>query len=191
MNKRNIFGAILPMILLLSVIVAKADVPPPPGFGRIKQDLILDTKEDLSDYRFFLDFYGDLREIKVNNNAETIISPMGGGARYAVGTLLAVPKEKLAKSVDDSPDSLKKLFEAMREKKIEGVTELTRHSFSEDKLLGLSLTTPSYTIVREANILKLNQASNPNTFIIIAGILIALAVGFFGVFIFRKARKKV
>ena len=191
MNKRNIFGAILPMILLLWVIVAKADVPPPPGFGRIKQDLILETKEDLSDYRFFLDFYGDLREIKVNNNAKTIISPMGGGARYAVGTLLAVPKEKLAKSVDDSPDSLKKLSEAIREKKIEGVTELTRHSFSEDKLLGLSLTTPSYTIVREVNILKLNQASNPNTVIIIAGILIALAVGFFGVFIFRKARKKV
>lgn len=179
------------MILLLWVIVAKADVPPPPGFGRIKQDLILETKEDLSDYRFFLDFYGDLREIKVNNNAKTIISPMGGGARYAVGTLLAVPKEKLAKSVDDSPDSLKKLSEAIREKKIEGVTELTRHSFSEDKLLGLSLTTPSYTIVREVNILKLNQASNPNTVIIIAGILIALAVGFFGVFIFRKARKKV
>lgn len=184
------FGITL-SIILLCAFIAKADVPPLPGLGRVKTDLVLETKEDLSDYRFFLDFYGDLKEIKVNNNSQTTIPSVGGGARYADGTLLAIPGKNLNQFADDSPTSLKNLSQALREKKVEGVIELTKHKFIKDTLLGLTLAKPFYTIEREANTLKIVQTSELNKTVIIAGILIAAAIFLFGFFLFRKASKKV
>ena len=70
-------GLILSLILIFTVF-AKADIPPDPGFKRVSVDLNIEIKEDLSDYRFFLDFYGDLREVEVKKGSNSIPS-MGGG----------------------------------------------------------------------------------------------------------------
>src|SRR6185369_14539048 len=94
MIKTNL-GILLPIILLFTFLV-KADIAPDPGMVRVKIDLVIETTEDLSDYRFFLDFYGDLREVAVKSKGRTTIPSMGGGARYNSGKLLAIPKKSLS-----------------------------------------------------------------------------------------------
>lgn len=184
------------LFILLFTFSAKADVSIP-GFGRIDIDLVLDTKEDLSDYRFFLNFYGDLKEIKVNNKSQTTIAPMGGGARFAKAALLAIPRKNLSDFAEDSPASVRNLSDAVRDNKIEGVAELIVHTFRKDSPLGIKLrNNPSYLIVREGNTLSLIHSSDSGfqtyaVAVIIAGIFISVAVVIFGVFLFRKAFKKV
>lgn len=195
MIKRQ-YGLALLLVFLFTLSI-KADVPPFPGFGRIDIDLVLDTKEDLSDYRFFLNFYGDLREIKVNSKSQTTIAPMGGGARYAKATLLAVPKNNLTAFAGDSPETLTRISELIQENKLEGVTTLTVHNFREESPLGIKFkNNPSYLIVREGNTISLIRSSNGGLSsygiaAITAGILITVAILIFGVFLFRKVFKKV
>src|SRR5689334_3679845 len=93
MMKKNL--AILLPVILLFTIFAKADVPPDKGFVRVQIDLVTETMEDVSDYQFFLDFYGDLREVEIKSNGRTVIPPMGGGARYRTAKFLAISKNNL------------------------------------------------------------------------------------------------
>lgn len=90
MIKRNL-GLILLMTLVFMVSV-KADMPPPSGYERVSVNLIVETKEDLSDYRFYLDFAGDKKDVEIKSKGVTSLPPMGGGARYSSGTLWAVSK---------------------------------------------------------------------------------------------------
>ena len=81
--------------LLLLAVVIKADIPPDPGYKRVSISLEIETKEDLSDYKFYFDFNGEVREIAIKNKGTSTLPPMGGGARYSSGTLLAIPNKNL------------------------------------------------------------------------------------------------
>lgn len=121
MNKN--FGLILPLILIFAAFI-KADVPPDPGFKRVSINLIVETKEDLSDYRFFLDFYGDMREVEIRQGSNSLPAN-GGGARYSSGTLWAIPKKSLK---DETKEQISK---ALNENKIVGAIKLAQHQFAQ------------------------------------------------------------
>ena len=205
MNKKYL-TVIVPLILLFTFVI-KADVPPPDGYVRAKIDLITETTEDLSDYRFFLDFYGDLREVEIKSKGRTTIPPMGGGARYSSGTFLAVPKKSLTDFEGKlSNEEMEKLSKAIKNKDIAGVAELAKHRFSADIPKGEKPAEAYYVIKRAENTLKAERigedtpkstssphliASDSRTGLIIGGIFITLAAFVIGVFAFRKVSKKV
>lgn len=194
-------------LLLISTFSLKADVPPDDGYVRVRINLVTETQEDLTDYRFFIDFNGDLREVDVKSKGRSEISPMGGGARYSSGTFFAIPKKSLKDFEEKiSGEQAGKLSRLISTKEIEGVVELAQHSFSRDVPKGEKAPEIYYVIKREANTLKAERISdekpkaNPSASTvlstsrasyIIAGILIALAVFATGIFAFRKASKKV
>jgi hypothetical protein len=205
MNKKNL-TAILPLILLFTILV-KADVPPPAGKVRVKIDLVTETTEDLSDHRFFLDFYGDLKEVEIKSKGRTTIPPMGGGARYSSGTFLAIPKQSLS-GFDGNLDyeQLKSLSSLINKKEIKGIVELAKHRFSADVPAGEKPSEMYYLIKREENTLKADRISEEKpksntsqpftltasrTGFVAGGILITLAVLAAGIYAFRKVSKKV
>jgi hypothetical protein len=114
-------------------VFAKADIAPNPDEARFSYPLIIETTDEVSDYRFFLNFSGDLREIEVKSNGTSEIPSMGGGARYSSGMIIAIPKKFLndfPNKIESSYDDIGKRFsDLIREKKI-GVIELGTHSFS-------------------------------------------------------------
>ena len=194
-------------MLLLFAFSLKADVPPEAGYQRVSINLVTETREDLSDFRFFLDFYGDLREVEIKSNGRTEIPPMGGGARYSSGIFLAIPKKNLkdfeGKLTDAQSGALSR---AIKNKEIEGVVELAKHRFSRDVPKGEKPPAVYYVLKRDENTLKAEQIteekpnSNPSAQsvlpasrigYVIAGIFITLAVLITGIFAFRKASKKV
>jgi hypothetical protein len=197
---------ILPLFLLFTSFV-NADVPPDTGKVRVKIDLVTETTEDLTDYRFFLDFYGDLREVAINNRGRTTIPPMGGGARYSSGTFLAIPKKSLGGYEEKlSNEQLNNLSGSIKAKEIAGVVELAKHRFSADIPKGEKTPETHYLLKREENTLRAERvteekpksnsspqliASDSRASLVIGGLLITLAVLTMGVFTFRKARKKV
>ena len=205
MNKKYL-ALIVPVILLFTFF-ARADVPPAAGYVRVSINLVTETTEDLSDYRFFLDFYGDLREVEIKSKGRTEIPPMGGGARYSSGTFLAIPKKSLSGYEDKlSNEQLSNLSKAIKANEIQGVTELAKHRFSADLPKGEKPPGTFYRLKREENTLraekitddKPNSKSSPQvvaadsrTGFVIAGVLMTLAVLVIGVFAFRKVWKKV
>lgn len=197
------WGLIL-VIMLAFVVSVKADIAPDPDEMRVTADWLISTDEDLSDYRFFLDFMGDLREVEVKNKASTVLESKGGGARYSVGTLIAIPKSSLK-----GFDAAEAISQAIRDKKIEGVTELGKHQFSRTIKISerKNWTYPTYRIERDGNSLKLlkigdvspklnleeeAQINSDKYFMVTmaAGVLLTLAILIFGVFLFRKVWKK-
>lgn len=204
MIKQLIFIFLLPLIFTVSL---KADVAPDDGYERVSLNLVTETNEDLWDYRFFLDFYGDLREVEIKGKGRREIPPMGGGARYSSGALLAIPKINL-KEFDGkfSADQAEKLSRLIKNKEIEGIVELAKHRFSRDVPKGENPAEVYYVIKREENTLKAEKIgeeepksvlsgqsvlSNSRLSFVIGGILITLAVLAAGIFAFRKAAKKV
>jgi hypothetical protein len=168
---------------------------------------VTETAEDLSDYRFFLDFYGDLREVEIKSKGRTTIPPMGGGARYRSGTFLAIPKKSLSGFEDKlSAEQLSNLSKSIKEKEIEGVVELAKHRFSADVPKGEKPSETYYVIKRAENTLRSEKITEENpksnasphlaaagsrTSLVIGGVLMALAALAIGVFAFRKVSKKV
>ena len=193
-------GLILSLILIFTVFI-KADVPPPKGYVRVSVNFVAETKEDLSDYRFFFDFYGNFHEVNIQNKAKTIVPPSGGGARYASGKFLAVPKSAVNDSIGGQPYGVSELF---KEKKVEGIIELGEHSFTKTVLRkdGKKVQPPVYLIERKADSLIMTQKkavvkragleeSEPKSGkTMIAGIFLSLSAIFGGVFIFRKKTVK-
>lgn len=201
---KKILGIIIPCVLLFAFI-AKADVAPDPGKVRVKINLVTQTTEDLTDYRFFLDFYGDLHEVEIKSKGRTEIPPMGGGARYASGRFLAIPKKDLSGLPEKpSKEQLENLSSAISKKEVEGVVELSIHQFSADIPAGKKTLEVVYQINRAENTLRAERVSNEKSpensslvstenraGYIIGGVLITLAVLFGGIFVFRKASRKV
>jgi hypothetical protein len=203
MFNRNL-AIIFPFILLFAFPV-RADVPPDAGKVRVKINLITETADDLSDYRFFLDFYGDLREVEIKSPGRTEIPPMGGGVRYSSGTLYAVPQNSL-KDIEEkpTPDQLNKLSALINKKEVAGAVELAQHRFSADIPKGEKAPEVYYVIKRAENTLKSERIakenpqsslpsviSNSPTSYVVSGVLITLAVVMTGIFAFRKRSKKV
>jgi hypothetical protein len=122
-------------ILLLSIFLASAnlliaDVPPEAGFVRQSVSLTLETSQDLSSYRFFLESAVAIEEVTVKKGEKTVISPAGHAGAARVVSLLAIPSQSFAKfggelKSGSSPD-LKKIID---ERGIEGIVKLMSHDF--------------------------------------------------------------
>ena len=123
-------AGILLLVILLS-LSAFGDVAPDPGFKRISLDLKLETAEDLSGFRFFIKSGADVKEVFIKKGEQTIVSPLGGGAYYSTGKLLAVPKIELANlSHSRGEGRLNEMEKAIYDGRVPGATELVDHMFS-------------------------------------------------------------
>lgn len=127
-------------ILLLAAVgvlammsAVNADVPPDPGFKRISLKLVLEPQADFPDHRFFIRSGADLKEIGLKKGERVTIEPLGGGAWYRAGKLLAVPKKSLA-GLSESPadGKLSEMQKAVYDGKAAGMIELVDHSFIRD-----------------------------------------------------------
>ncbi|PYS89733.1 MAG: hypothetical protein DMF62_06605 [Acidobacteria bacterium] len=129
---------------------AFCDVAPEPGYKRITIDLILETNGDVSDYRLFIKSGGDLKEVFISPGKQTHILPLGGGAFYSTGTLVAVPKKNL-EDLDDAPDEGKLSEKAVYGGKVPGAIELVNHRFSREVREGeaAGYQDPVYRIERD------------------------------------------
>lgn len=191
------------LFCILSIgYIAKADIAPMEGYSRVSLDLVLKTNENLSKYRFFVDFYGDLNEIKVKNKSTTTIPSIGGGARYRVGKLLAIPVSSLKNFKGKlTREKSNELSELIKNKQIAGVVELAEHTFTEDIRDGESAVNYIYEIKSEGNSLKVEKlgvknnkteikksAITPNSTIThtVAGFFLTFGILIFGLLMFRK-----
>lgn len=128
--------------------VTRADVAPDPGFKRISLKLVVRTDEDLVAHRFFVVSGDQVREIELGRGANAVIGPLGGGARYSVGTLVAIPRSSLAGSaVDETNGGQNALDSAILESRIPGMIELVKHTFwREVSILETNWQDPVYRI---------------------------------------------
>jgi len=138
-------------VILLSMTTF-GDAAPDPGFKRISINLILETKEDLGDHRFFIKSGANLEEVFLHGSERTSVPPLGAGAYYSAGTLIAVPTRNL-ENVSDAPGEreLSELRQAVYQGKVPGAVELLNHRFSREvsEAEAGSFQDPVYRIERD------------------------------------------
>lgn len=130
--KRNfLLGAL--MLALLLPMLALADVAPGSGYKRVSVNLIVTPAEDIADYRLFIKSGADLREITLKKGEAFTIKPLGGGAYYSGGVLLAVPTKNLS-SLSDKPGDKKltEMQQAIYDGKVAGTIEVVKHPFARE-----------------------------------------------------------
>ncbi|MGB2750971.1 MAG: hypothetical protein WBC19_02855 [Pyrinomonadaceae bacterium] len=122
------------VFLTLSFFTAVyADVPPDAGYKRITQKLVIEPKDDFTDYRFFIKVGADLKEYVLKKDQLTTIESMGGGAWYRNGKFLAVPKKALFGLSETATDQrLNPLQQAIYDDKVAGTIVLVEHGFIRD-----------------------------------------------------------
>ena len=203
-------GIIILTILLSSKILG--DVAPDPGFKRVSLKLVLETNDDLADYRFFIKSGADLKEVFIKRDEQTIVFPLGGGAYYSSGQLLAVPRNDLEK-LSDLPGEgrLSGLQKAVYDGRLPGTIELVNHLFSREVLEAEadSYQDPVYRIERDAQaLLKATHVSGgvavskpvgpPSSGFrfwesaaaaVVAGIFLLFGIAMIGIMYFRKKAK--
>jgi hypothetical protein len=108
----------------------RADVPPEPGHSRISAPLTIQTDQDLSDYRFFIESPMRLEEITIQKGDPTVIDPEGRAGAGRIVTLWAVPRKSITdESAFTDPSKLPGTDEALRDGRIVGSIKLLTHSF--------------------------------------------------------------
>lgn len=154
------------IIFFLFAAVTKADIAPAAGYTQVRTDLIIETTEDLSDFRFFLDFRGDCNEVKLKSNDITTIPSPGGGVRYSTGTLLAIPKKSLKDFGEELTfEQQHQLGELVSKNQVDQMLKLLQHSFStiinDSDIANWSY--PTYRLERNGNtfVAKENQRIKP------------------------------
>lgn len=120
-------------LLFSAAGTVRADVPPDPGYKRVTANLVVETKEELSEYRFFIKSGADLEEVILKKNEQAIVKPLGGGAWYRSGSLLAVPVASLT-GLKDVPagGDLSEIKQTIYDGKAPGMIKLLDHSFIRD-----------------------------------------------------------
>ena len=144
-------AGIIVFVILLSLSVF-GDVAPDPGFKRISLNLKIETAEDFSDFRFFIKSGADVEEVFIKPGEQTVVSPLGGGAYYSAGKLLAVPREEV-KGLSDAfqEGKLSELKKGVFDGRIPGSIELVDHLFSRTvrEAEAAGFTDPLYRIERD------------------------------------------
>lgn len=120
-------------ILLVATTAMLADLAPPSGYRRIAVRILIEPAEDLPDYRFFIKSGADVEELKLTKGLQTSVGPLGGGALYSRGTLIAVPIASLT-GLSDAPNAgrLSDLKQAVYDGKAAGAIELVAHDFFKE-----------------------------------------------------------
>lgn len=206
--KVSIVGLLL--TILCTAAITFADIPPEPGYKRVSLNLIVEPKEDLNDYRFFVKTGAQLNEIKLKKGEQFKISPQGGGAFYRSGTLIAVPKSALAKLSETANGSeLNELQKAIYDGKVPGAVELIKHGFIRDVPVkdAAGMKDPVYRIERSDDGVKATlvagntepvnttqysrEPKTPMFWVSVAGgSLMTLAFIFLGVWLIRRTKIK-
>lgn len=206
--KVSIIGLLL--VVLCMVGSAFADIPPEPGYKRVSLNLIVEPKEDLNDYRFFIKTGAQLNEIKLKKGEQFKITPQGGGAFYRSGTLIAVPKGSLSKLSEAANGSeLNELQKAIYDGKVSGAIELVKHGFIRDVPVkdAAGMKDPVYLIERSDDGVKATLVAGntepvnttqysrePKTPMfwasVAGGSLMTLAFIFLGVWLIRRTKIK-
>ena len=205
--------AFLIIVGLSASTASLGDVAPDPGFKRISLKLIIETRDDFPEHRFFIRSGADLKEIQLKRGESTTIEPLGGGAYYSAGTLLAVPNKNL-QGLSESPTNgkLNELQKAIYDGAVPGTIELVKHSFAREvpRAEASDWQDPVYRIEIDgqggpkavhvsggANVS--NLAANENSGLrfwrsaaaaIVAGIFLMFGVAMLGILYFRKTSKQ-
>ena len=216
MNKKHL--ALVALLISICSFAVRADVAPDPGYTRVSVNLILEAEDDFPKYRFFLQSPIDIEEISLKKGETVVDSATRGGAKR-FGTLIAVPRDALAKAgfgeagKNDSALDLKRLNEEIRGKKIEGVVELVRHSFQthilitekpswknpvyklekdESKGIRATLTQQQQSGSVSFGLYEVERSLNPlGISLVVGGLLISGAVVFLGIWFFKGKRRKL
>jgi hypothetical protein len=119
------------LAIILFAVGAYGDVAPEIGFKRITVKLQLETNDDLSGFRFFIRSGNDVQEIFVKKGETATVSPLGGGAFYSTGKLLAVPDGELQKlNAEKGSERFSELELAVYHGRVPGTIELVDHLFN-------------------------------------------------------------
>lgn len=130
MHIRPVF--VLLYLSFVFALVAKADIPPDPGYRRVYTDLVVTAQDDFPEYRFFFETMRGVEEISLKKGEVGTITYKGGGAAGSGGTLIAIPKASLKQYGEKlSSTDLDALKSAIGEMKITGI-ELLSHTFTHD-----------------------------------------------------------
>jgi len=205
---------LLLVVFLGGCITAMADVPADPGFKRISLNLIVETQSDFPEYRFFIKSGADLEEITLKKGEPFVIEPLGGGAFYRTGTLVAVSKKSL-EGLSETPaeGKLNDLQRVIYDGNVPGTLELVKHSFAREVpiLEAPGWKDPVYRIEADPQAgLKAVHLSGGSTnskiddaassglafwrsasAAVVAGIFLAFGLLIIGVWYFRKSSKAV
>ena len=123
---------------LLSLVIAigwlativKADIPPDVGYTRVKASLTLETNDDLSNYRFFLESPLGIEELKISKDETTNVDANRRIGAARVATLWAIPRKSVGKDFGVSaPEKLDGMRVPLREGRMNGAVNLLSHSF--------------------------------------------------------------
>ena len=118
------------MAVLALLTVARADVPPEPGTSRLSVPLTLETNDDLSDYRFFLESPSRMEEVAIQKGQSTVVGPEGHAGASRIVTLWAIPKTSITGDLPlADPARLEVVDTALRDGKVAGSVKLLSHSF--------------------------------------------------------------
>ena len=198
-------------VILLSLSVF-GDVAPEFGFTRISLNLRLETTDDLSDFRFFIRSGSLVQEAVVRSGEQTVVSPLGGGAYYSSGKLLAIPAKELTNFGDAQFDSrITEMQKAVYQGRVPGTIELVDHLFSRtvNESDAGTFQDPVYRIVRDpqAGLKAVHVSGGASTSMadsrtssgrlfwqgagaaIVAGIFLMFGVATLGLLYFRKKAK--
>lgn len=152
-------------LLLSSVIAMRADVAPDKGYTRVQIRMILEATEDLAEYRFFVVSSDLVKEIFVRKGEKTTVGPLGGGARYSSGTIVAIPRVSL-REFGENPtgDKLAEMESTVASYGVPGTIKLLTQGFSRevpDAYAGDVTTT--YRIEKTPGGLMAMAVEDPNT----------------------------
>jgi hypothetical protein len=202
------------LIVVFGTLSAFGDVAPDPGFKRISLNLKLEKAEDFPDYRLFIKSGAQVQEVSINRGDVTVVSPLGGGAYYSTGKLLAVPVNELANFGDSQVmNGMTAMQKAVYDGRVPGTIELVDHMFSRtvNEAEAASFQDPLYRIERDpqAGLKAVHVSGGATTSTaerpvssgrlfwqsaasaIVAGIFLLFGIATLGILYFRKKAKAI
>lgn len=117
-------------LICLLFTSANADVPPDAGYVPQTASLTLETKDDFSDYRFFMESPIRIEEITITRGEATVIDGANRGGAARVGTLWAIPRTTIGDDFGVSaPEKLQGMRDALKEGRMYHAVKLLSHGF--------------------------------------------------------------